>query len=291
MDRSNDLWIDGLMDRWIDWWIDRCIDRWINWLIYRLIDRWIDGWFDRCIDGSMDVLIDGWFNGLMDWWIDRSMHWSMDRWNYRSMGRSIELLMYGWINRSIDGSIKWSMNRWIDQSMDWPMDWLIDRCFDRWIDWLIDVLINGSVDPWFNGSIDWRPCRRQRQLERVFVWDIEWGFLHYWWQVNTFRDIVDGSQCKCKRKSWFLFYSFLWTCRETAKSKALEIVNCAYAGCWRSVSWSEKCQLGRCTNQRWGAQAQTHVIAHWFVDITEFFPDTTVFTIKKLAMRTDGIKI
>ena len=35
---------------------------------------------------------------------------------------------------------------------------------------------------------------------------------------------------KCKRKNWFLFYSFLWTCRETAKSKALEIVYRAYDG-------------------------------------------------------------
>ena len=24
-------------------------------------------------------------------------------------------------------------------------------------------------------------------------------------------DLVDGAQCKCKRKSWFVFYTFLWT--------------------------------------------------------------------------------
>ena len=29
-------------------------------------------------------------------------------------------------------------------------------------------------------------------------------------------------------------------------------------GRWRGGRWSEKCQLGRCTNQRWGAQARTH---------------------------------
>ena len=51
-------------------------------------------------------------------------------------------------------------------------------------------------------------------------------------------------------------------------------------GRWRGGRWSEKCQLGRCTNQRWGAQARTHqkyVLAQWFVDITDFFPNTTVF--------------
>ena len=28
-------------------------------------------------------------------------------------------------------------------------------------------------------------------------------------------DLVDGAQCKCKRKQWFVFYAFLWTCRVT----------------------------------------------------------------------------
>ena len=64
-------------------------------------------------------------------------------------------------------------------------------------------------------------------------------------------------------------------------------------GRWRGGRWSEKCQLGRWTNQRWGAQARTHkqdVFVQWFVDITDFFPDTTVFTIRKLALRTSEIK-
>ena len=142
--------------------------------------------------------------------------------------------MDGWMDQWIDG--------WIDQmiyeSMDWPMDRLIDRCIDRWIDgsmvrWFDGSMVrwfDGSMVRWFDGSIDWRPCRRQRELERVCVWDREWGFRHYRWQVNTFRDIVDGSQSKCKGKSWFSFYSFLWTCRETAKSKALEIVYRAFFG-------------------------------------------------------------
>ena len=29
-------------------------------------------------------------------------------------------------------------------------------------------------------------------------------------------------------------------------------------GCWRGGRWSEKCQLGRCTNQSWFSQARTH---------------------------------
>ena len=49
---------------------------------------------------------------------------------------------------------------------------------------------------------------------------------------------------------------------------------------WRGGRQSEKYQLRRCINQRRGAQAQTHqndVLAQWFVDITDFFPDTTIF--------------
>ena len=177
--------------------------------------------------------------------------------------------------------------------MDWPTDQLINWCigwwingsmvrwFDgsmvRWFDGLTVLWFDGSMVWWFDGSIDWRPCRRYRYLDRVCVCDREWGFLHCWWKVNTFRDIVDGLQRKCKRKRLFLFYPFLWTCRETSKSKALEIVYRAYVGRLGGGRWNEKCQLGRCTNQRWDAQAQNHVIALWFVDISEFFPDTSVF--------------
>ena len=60
-------------------------------------------------------------------------------------------------------------------------------------------------------------------------------------------EFLDGAQFKYKHKRWFVFYAF---------------------------------QLGRCTNQRWGAQSQTqqaYVLAQWFFDITEFFPETTVF--------------
>ena len=43
-------------------------------------------------------------------------------------------------------------------------------------------------------------------------------------------ELVDGAHFKCKCKCWFVFYAFLWTCRETAKYQALVIVYCAHAG-------------------------------------------------------------
>ena len=66
-----------------------------------------------------------------------------------------------------------------------------------------------------------------------------------------------------------------------AKSQPLQ--NCLPHTCrgrWRGGRWREKCQLGSYTNKRWCEQAQTNqrdVLAQLFVDITEFFPDTTVF--------------
>ena len=144
--------------------------------------------------------MDGWMVCWIDR-LDRSMYWSMDQ--------LIDRWIDGWFDRWIDVSMDVSMDGTIYRSMHWSMD--------RWIDGLMD-------------KFDWRPCRKQRELERVCVWDREWGFLHCRWKVNNFRDIVDGLQRKCKRKSWFLFYSFLWTCQEAAKSKVLEIVYGAYAG-------------------------------------------------------------
>ena len=35
-------------------------------------------------------------------------------------------------------------------------------------------------------------------------------------------------------------------------------------------SWRGKCQLGRCTNQKWGVRVRTHkkyVLAQWFVEV------------------------
>ena len=72
-------------------------------------------------------------------------------------------------------------------------------------------------------------------------------------------DLVDGGQCKCKRKRWFVFYAFLWTCQETdyfrlscelvgwltiSKYQGLEIFYCSHVGAvkgvvgeGKSVSW------------------------------------------------------
>ena len=170
--------------------------------------------------------------------------------------RTIEPL----INTSIDPSVNPSIHHFIDHLIDPSIDTLIHPFIHpsiiQSIYPLIDQYIKSSAlpvahtkslshdksvplpavsvpsphSPPFFPHIDWRPCRRQRELETVCVWDREWGFLHCRWKVTTFRDIVDCSQRKCKRKNWILFYSFLWTWWETAKSKALEIVYRAYAG-------------------------------------------------------------
>ena len=101
-------------------------------------------------------------------------------------------------------------------------------------------------------------------------------------------DFIDGVQCKCKCKSWFVFFAFLWTCQETdyfriscefvrwqtiAKFQALEIVYRTHVGAVEGV-------VGEGESVSWGGvQARTHqkyVLAQWFFDITEFFPDKTV---------------
>ena len=149
---------------------------------------------------------------------------------------AILAVSYGWEGSVINTIFKdlvgmgfWRQKPLVCTSYRWIDQW-INRCIDWWIDGFMVWWFDGLMVRWFDGSIDWRTCRRQRELESVCVWDRECGFLHCRWKVNTFRDIVDCSQCKCKRKSWFFFYSFLWTCRETAKSKALGIVYHAYAG-------------------------------------------------------------
>ena len=55
-------------------------------------------------------------------------------------------------------------------------------------------------------------------------------------------------------------------------------------GRWRGGRWIEKCQLGRSTNQRWGAQSWTHqkyFLAEWFVNIPDFLTDNTFFRLEK----------
>ena len=48
--------------------------------------------------------------------------------------------------------------------------------------------------------------------------------------ANLAVSIGTTNSCKCRRKRRFVFYAFLWTCRETVKSQALKIVYRAYAG-------------------------------------------------------------
>ena len=109
-------------------------------------------------------------------------------------------------------------------------------------------------------------------------------------------DLVDGAQCKCKRKQWFLFYTFLWPFQVTDYLQISRVGNClprTFRGHWRGVRRWGNFQLGRCTNQRRGAKLWTHqkyFLAQYFVDFSELFPDNTVFTIRKLALRTNGIK-
>ena len=122
-------------------------------------------------------------------------------------------------------------------------------------------------------------------------------------------DLVDGAEWKCKRKRWFVFYAFLWTCRETdyfrlscelagwltiAKSQALEIVYSVHAGALKgvvvegeSVSWG-------------GAQTKGEVHKHELAKkmflhsdlLTSLSSSLTqlCFTIGKLALRGNGEK-
>ena len=170
----------------------------------------------------------------MDWPMDRSMYWSMVRWFDGSSTRSTLFLLHWSLPQT--PSKDWSPPS-PAPSMPSPHSppFLPHRAHTKSLshDKLVPlpaVSVPSPYSPPFFPHIDWSPCRRQRELERLCVWDREWGFIHCRWKVTTFRDIVDCSQHKCKRKNWFLFYSFLWTCWETAKYKALEIFYRAYAG-------------------------------------------------------------
>ena len=170
----------------------------------------------------------------MDWPMDRSMYWSMVRWFDGSSPRSTLFLLHRSLLQT--PSKYWSPPS-PAPSMPSPHSppFLPHRAHTKSLSHdksvpFPAVSVPSPHSPTFFPHIDWRPCIRHRELERVCVRDREWAFLHCRWKVNTFRDIVDCSQRKCKRKNWFLFYSFLWNCRETAKSKVLEIVYRAYAG-------------------------------------------------------------
>ena len=129
---------------------------------------------------------------------------------------------------------------------------------DKWIEWMTDGWINGSIHRWMELSNE-RKMRREgiqgtsnEKNERVVgaVWG-EWRKMRgnavkeHYFQISCGCVIylVDGAQSKCKRKCWFVFYAFLWTCRETVKSQASEIVYCTHAG---ALKWyqgrSQWCQ-------------------------------------------------
>ena len=185
----------------MDWWIER----WIDWSIDGLMDQLIDGLMDDKIDGLMNWSMYRWMDGLMDWWIDRSLHWSMDRWIDRSM------------NRPINGYIDWMMDGWINGSMHRWMDWSNERKMRR-------EGIQGTSNENRERGVgavggEWRKMRGNAVKE------------HY--SQNSCSCViylVDGAQSKCRRKRWFVFYTFLWTCRDTAKSQAFGIVYNTQAG-------------------------------------------------------------
>ena len=252
MDRSIKWSMNWWINRFTDGSIDVLIDGSMDWSwIDRSIDRWIDGWFDQWIDWWINQCIDGWIDRLIDRWIDRSMN------------RSIEWLMDGWINGWMDGLIKWYMNRWIyglstatptPSTLTHPVttDFTDSNTFLPRKD-----IINAACLCF--GSVSAVPLVSSSSLEWKSSSAREGG-------ANLAVPIRTTTSCTCMRKRRFVLYAFLWTCRETVKSQALNIVYRAYAGVLKGWGgrWSEKCQLGRCTNQRW-------------VDISEFFPDTTVF--------------
>ena len=162
------------------------------------------------------------------------------------------------------------MDGWINGSMDISINVWIDQMNEKWED-------KGFKEP-----------RTKRKRERGGAVGGEWRKMrgnavkeHY--SQNSCSCViypVDGAQSKCKCKCWFVLYAFLWTYRDTENLKHSKLYTAHMPGSWRGGRWSEKCQLGRCMNQRWGAQARTHqkyVLAQWFVDVTDFFPETTVF--------------
>ena len=153
----------------------------------------------------------------------------------------------------MDWLIDWCINGWMVRGIDWS----IDQCIDWWIDWLIDQWIDRLnelwMDGWINGPIHWwvdwlneQKTRREgiqgtpnkkKEIGVGVVWG-EWRKMRvkavkeHYSQISCSCVIylVHGAQSKCKRKCWFVFYAFLWTCQETAKSQAFEIVYPPNAG-------------------------------------------------------------
>ena len=153
----------------------------------------------------------------MDWWMDRLI----DRWIDRSMDRSIEWLMDGCINGWMDGSIKWSMNRWIDglsiatpppSSLTPPAT--TDLTDSNTFLPRKDIVNAACLCFW---SVPAVPLLSSSSSEWRSSYAREGG-------ANLAMPIGTTASCKCRRKRIFVFYAFLWTCRETVKSQVLKIV-------------------------------------------------------------------
>ena len=172
---------------------------------------------DWTMDWLIDRCIDRWINWLMDWWMIRLMDWRIER------------CIDGWMVQWIDGSIDGYIDQWIDQLNDGWMDRWINVSIHRWMDWSNEQkMIREGIQGTSN---------EKKEIEVGAVWG-KWrkmrgneGKEHYS-QISCSCGIylVDGAQSKCKRKCWFVFYAFLWTCRETAKLQEFKILCRAYAG-------------------------------------------------------------
>ena len=121
-------------------------------------------------------------------------------------------------------------------------------------------------------------------------------------------DLIDGAQYKCKCKCWFLFYAFLWTCRETeyfriscelvgwltiSKYQALEIVYCAHDGAVEGV-------VGERKSVSWGgARTKGDVHKHKITKNMFFHSDLMTslsysltqlyFNIRKIVLQGNGV--
>ena len=190
---------------------------------------------------------------------------------------------------------------------------------DGWINWWIngwmDVWMDRSNDLWIDGSMDCPPPPlphylppsegyRQRGLSLLRIrTGCPTGILVFFGMEEFVREggrrqpsRADSEQRPHVNVDVNVDLCSALSCELVgilSNLKRWKLSTAHMPGRWRGGRWSEKCQLGRCTSQRWGAQARTHkqdVLAQWFFDITDFFPDTTVFTIRKLALRTSEIK-
>ena len=85
--------------------------------------------------------------------------------------------MDGWIDRWIDRSINGSIDQWID----------------RWVDGSMDQLIGGPVE----GRESYRECVCEIESEDCVII----GGRSIPFEISSCDiDLVDGGQCKCKRK-------------------------------------------------------------------------------------------